>query len=342
MKMRIRWYWFLPLILICLFIVLVGPARLLSTTFSNIGWTAVMKTNVMETSVVQSQTASTAMNWFEAALRVNPHNRSAQRGLGFTLLQQGDEAAAVKSWQQTSNMGRELYYMGQQAQRVQRAQPSASDEAVNRSLKWYNLATQVDPSLRDPWFQLGQLYEQRGEWQAAEYAYRDGLKSTHGVRIESSDLLFWLARIVEKHHVPSDLMGAMALYDQALAEDAYGDPWVHAQTYYRRAEIFRGRGELEEAVEAYKTLIALNPKNYWGLFQLATLLQTLDRDLGYAEDLLWQAIDVDANHFAAYRQLGLLYQQMDQITDAKSMYEEALIRNPDDVVSREKLELIQQ
>jgi len=318
MKMRIRWYWFLPLILICLFIVLVGPARLLSTTFSNIGWTAVMKTNVMETSVVQSQTASTATNWFEAALRVNPHNRSAQRGLGFTLLQQGDEAAAVKSWQQTSNMGRELYYMGQQAQRVQRAQPSASDEAVNRSLKWYNLATQVDPSLRDPWFQLGQLYEQRGEWQAAEYAYRDGLK------------------------VPSDLMGAMALYDQALAEDAYGDPWVHAQTYYRRAEIFRGRGELEEAVEAYKTLIALNPKNYWGLFQLATLLQTLDRDLGYAEDLLWQAIDVDANHFAAYRQLGLLYQQMDQITDAKSMYEEALIRNPDDVVSREKLELIQQ
>lgn len=337
MRMRTVWRWSMPVVIICAFLLIAGPTRLLSIGISNVAWVGLVKARAE-----QKQTASMPVNWFERALRTDLGNRSARRGLGFAHLQKGRPTAAVVIWQQTDGMGRELYHMGRQAERVQRAQPVAGNEAADRSLEWYNLATQVDPLLRDPWFRVGQLHEQQERWSAAEQAYRSGLESTHGVHIGSSDLLFWLARIVEKHHTPPDLVGAMTFYDQALAEDAFGDPWVQAQTYYRRGEILLGRGQLQEAEQAYETLIALNPKSYWGVIQLAAVVQTLDGDPAYVEELLQQAIQLDAEQFVAYRQLGLLYQQVQRSADAKSMYEKALALNPDDVLSREQLQAIQE
>jgi len=334
--------WLLPIIFI-LSLFLFGPTRLLSRAYSNLGWVS-----LMQDSVDQKTSDSSAINWFDTALRANPQNRSAQRGLGFARLQQGDDVGAVDAWQLVDNMGQELYHIGRQAERArlqrqlenQKQDKAVGEKVTDRSVEWYNLSTQVDPNLRDAWYQIGRQFEQQQDWPAAEEAYLAGLDATNGLQIQRSDLLFWQARLIELYHTPRDLAGALATYDKAVTQDNFGDPWVRAQTHYRRGEILREQGRVDEASRAYERVVALRPKSYWALTNLAMLAQTEKGNIAAAKSYLSTAIEVNPKLHVAYRLLAQIYEQEGDLLRAKDLYQEALNRNEDDSIAREQIRLL--
>lgn len=294
---------------------------------------------------MRADDSTAAVEWFERALRANPQNRSAQRGLGFAYLQAEDHVAAVATWQQIADMERELLRLGQQELRVfspeQDRLAGVYQDATARSLAWYDLSIQVDSSLRDQWYYKGHLLAEQQAWDQAADAYRNGLERTEALQIQAGDLLFRLAETFEQRQ-PRDLDAAMQNYKKAIAQDSYGIPRLQAQAHYQRAEIFREWQEFDEATTAYERVIELRPKDYWTMTRLATLIYESDASITKAEPWLFRAIELDDAPPLAYRLLGQLYQQEERFADAKAMYEAALERRPDDAISLEQIELVKE
>lgn len=336
-------------VVLIVFLFTVGPDSILSSAAANLGWTTLMRDVAAETN---SLPTSPSAKWFQRALRINPHNRSARRGLGIALAQQGDERGAVAVLQTIDGMGRELYHMGQQADRSQiwwitnpelaPAELAQSDHAQRPDPRhtWYNLATQVDPTLRDVWYHLARIYEEEQRWTAANDAYKNGLFATESLEIQSSDMHFGMGRNLELHSAPPRVEEAMQHYEKAIADNAFGDPWVAVQTHFRRAQILIQWQRFDEAANELEYVIAQRPKSYWALTDLAALNHEQFNDDAEAETLLKRAIALSPTIHYAYRELGKLYQQQQHWADAKTMFETALQHSPTDAQAAELLQVV--
>jgi tetratricopeptide (TPR) repeat protein len=223
-----------------------------------------------------------------------------------------------------------IYYMGL-AYRDQ----GQLDQALDAFLR----ATQISPHYRDAWYALGRAYATRKEGQQALEVLRRGLDAQTG-RAGRSNLLYWMGHIQQYILTPRDIEGARAAYEQALALDDF--PIESAQkieAYHQSGVLFAMEKRWEAAVQEYQRALALSPQHYQAHLSLAQSLWQLDqREAAFVQ--VYEALVIDPNRKQAYRILGDIYAEDQNIAAATAMYERVLEIDPQDAPARARLEAL--
>lgn len=110
-----------------------------------------------------------AQSAYEALLRATPHSSEIVLRLGDVQLRRGAAESALATFEKIEDPV--LQPRALQGQGLALAALGRSDEAVTM----FTQAAAQDSSLWRSWSALGQIYDQRQEWQAAETAYRRAL-----------------------------------------------------------------------------------------------------------------------------------------------------------------------
>lgn len=257
-------------------------------------------------------------------------NKSASRALGFIYAVNGQEDRAVEMWQPGgSTLALELIDWGQRT--VQQQQPQ-------EAILWYERAARVDPQLGDPWFFLGQIYENEGNWSAASSAYQKGLESgKHFIRSGRSSLLLQLGQVEYEMQGPGQAQKVLEMYDLALKYDDFSNNWSRTQSQYRRGEMLSLLGRKEEAAASFAQVIEERPDDYWAYTKLGALTWELDQDASKAEAILLKALSIEDQNKFTYLNLGQLYLETQRFSEALEMYQKVLIIDPEDPAAREKV-----
>lgn len=121
--------------------------------------------------------------------------------------------------------------------------------------------------------------------------------------------------------------GASALRRALLADPGFAD------AHDLLGQCLEGLGRSEEALAAYRRAIAVreaaSSPSAWAHYHLGSLLHDLG-ELEAAATALAAAVDVDAGHVPAHRELGVVLLKTGQIDDSASVLETAAGLAPDD------------
>lgn len=222
-----------------------------------------------------------------ASLRGRPATSSIQRLLAVVERAQGKRPT-------TGVTAEELLWWGRQ-------QEQSGNHAA--ALYLYQWAMEVEPTLADGWYYLGNLSQIEEAWAAAAAHYRQALAIGHfsdptieaAAHYRLAELLLWQA----------------------------GDPAA--------------------AVPHYQATLTLTPADHWGRLRLGYALYWSTGDVAAAEREILMAIAhwPDEKYLQwPYFYLGELYQHADRLGEAATAYERVLALDPADERVRERLALL--
>ncbi|MCI0395835.1 MAG: tetratricopeptide repeat protein [Chloroflexi bacterium] len=262
-------------------------------------------------------------------------SESARRGLGFALVTQGRENDALLVWRSSSGMPAELMTWGFQAWKEGEYQEAAD---------WLERAAGAAPSLGDPWYYLGMLYEETGRPEQATEAYSQGRERLQLLAVGRSEFYFRLGQLAKQKGQSSNWLTsrdlftqAAAFYAQAISLNAFSEPSSEAITHFDLADVLNRLGRDREALAEYEWVLAHEPQNYWANVRLGLLVWELDGDSTKAETLLLRALAVEEDKKWAYQYLGQLYLATGRQAEAVEMYRHVLALDPRDVGAQESL-----
>ena len=87
-------------------------------------------------------------------------------------------------------------------------------------------------------------------------------------------------------------------------------------------------GRLDEAVDLYKQVLALDPQNKFAYYNLGVIHQTRGR-AGAAEDHYQQALDIDPDFVPALFNMAVLRTEADELEEAAELYQRVIEVSPD-------------
>ena len=116
--------------------------------------------------------------------------------------------------------------------------------------------------------------------------------------------------------------GAMTFVEQALKLEA-----SDAKTHYIAAMALTKLGASEQAIEAYNTVIKLNPDHGAAYNNLGTLLEA-SGDVDKAKDAYYKAIKINKKHVEAQNNLGSVLVEEGDIESAIKHFEAAIMERP--------------
>lgn len=260
----------------------------------------------------------------ERAAALNPDNNSIWRTMGYLLLEQGDEDAALAAWHNSAGIAAELFKYGVQAEK-------AGDDA--QALAWFQRTVAVAPDMVEAWLRIGTIYQQRGDLNGAATAFGTGLKAT----ANSSDLIYQLGQIHVYMGESSDWELVRAYAERAIAEDNFLFAPNRYQAHFLLGEALRNLGQEREALAEY-TIAADNlPQHYWSTFRRAELAWQVNKDAATAKRYYLAAIDIDPNTKWAYRQFALDLVDLGQPEEARRYFEKVLSIDPNDHIATQWL-----
>ena len=206
-------------------------------------------------------------------------------------------------------------------------------EAWGRAETAFRTGTQVWPTNRDLWYELGRVLAQQKRDEEAVEAFRQGVDAPEG-EVGASTLLLEICRASQR-------LGAweqsLAACEEALARDQFEAEWQRTATLYHHGVALKQLGNLEQAQEVLAEVIRRSPKHYWAYIQRGDALWRLGRQ-AEGETMLRQAIELRPNEKWAYRALAWFYARDGRREEAVALYRQVLEIDPNDKGAREMLE----
>ncbi len=112
----------------------------------------------------------------------------------------------------------------------------------------------------------------------------------------------------------------------------------HADLHYRLGLLLRNRGQIEDAIEAFRNAAAINPTYMKALIKLGLALGENGRE-EEAIEVLQRAVEIQPDYVDLHYQLGLLFAQRNQFEIAVEHYERAVEKHSDNVAFQANLAL---
>lgn len=262
------------------------------------------------------------------AARLYGGDSSASYALGLARVAQGREEAALSAWRLGGGVVDVITEWGDLTR--QWGQYEQAEE-------WYSRASRLDPDDRDLLYYWGLMQQRQGETEQAALRYQQGLTKPPAGKVGNSDLYLHLGQIAAQE-TPPDWRAALASYEQALANDDFGDVDGKAAAHYHAGVALRALGRTAEARAEFELAIASHPHHYWAYLELGRMAWEVDRNAEEAEARLRHALTIDGELKWAYRLLGRVYEETGHADDAAAMYEEVVERDPDDPVALKGLD----
>ncbi|WP_420645350.1 tetratricopeptide repeat protein [Candidatus Leptofilum sp.] len=271
---------------------------------------------------------------FRSAENINSQNRSLLRWLGFTLAALGHENDALNAWKSSSiQMYEELVFIGSQKR---------TSNQFQEALLWYDRAIHLYPSIADPWYYKGLTYEKLSLYDISISSFWTGLHQPRLLNIGKSNYYFRLGWTHSQKQGEPEWIEILNFYDKAISIDSFSDNWTLMQTHFAKGEILMRLNREPEAIEEFKFVVENDPTHYASRVQLGSLVWSLNKDAELAEQLYWEAIDINPGSKWGYRGLAILLQDTQKPDLAIQMYETVLMLDPQDVFASTQLTRLQQ
>ncbi|MBR8827329.1 MAG: tetratricopeptide repeat protein [Gomphosphaeria aponina SAG 52.96 = DSM 107014] len=253
-----------------------------------------------------------ALNVYHEALKLQADNEAAYRGLAQCQTQQGDYAAAIESYQKTIELNPQQPVWVFTSLGNLFFQQHEMDEALNA----YNQAIKLYPNAPEVYQQKGEFFEQNGELEQAIACYRRSL----AIKPQSylAEKLALLSQWQETQQQRPLILENLPIAIPKLPQEP------------NNADAFREKGDLEAAVESYRTELKLNPNLIEGYIGLGEVLV----ELGKLEEAIvcyQQGLEINPKSPEIYAHLGNAQQQLGKgyLQAAMESYEQAIALQPD-------------
>ncbi len=112
----------------------------------------------------------------------------------------------------------------------------------------------------------------------------------------------------------------------------------HADLHYRLGLLLRNRGQIEDAIDAFRAAVEINPSYMKALIKLGLSLAELD-NTDEAIEVLTRATELKPDYADLHYRLGLIFAQRHQFELAVEHYEQAVEGNPQNVAFQANLAL---
>ena len=255
---------------------------------------------------------------------------------GNALLVRGDEARKAKRYDEALRWYDRALKMDPRAEGAvfyRRGLVFKALEAWDRAETAFRTGTQVWPTNRDLWYELGRVLAQQKRDEEAVEAFLLGVDAPEG-EVGASTLLLEICRASQRLRAWEQ---SLAACEEALARDQFEAEWQRTATLYHHGVALKQLGNLEQAQEVLAEVIRRSPKHYWAYIQRGDALWRLGRQ-AEGETMLRQAIELRPNEKWAYRALAWFYARDGRREEAVALYRQVLEIDPNDKGAREMLE----
>ena len=99
-------------------------------------------------------------------------------------------------------------------------------------------------------------------------------------------------------------------------------------------------GKEKEATVIYRKMLKLDNKYYEANFQLGYIKQFIDKDLDSALYFYNAALDIEPRHIESNHNIGLIYEDKKDISNALLSYAKALKYNPEFELTKERVAVL--
>lgn len=210
-------------------------------------------------------------------------------------------------------------------------------EEWEAAVVYYQRAVALEAGNRDYWFQLGQAQEKLNDWEAALQAYREALNGA-GV-LGASDLYYFIGRLLHHHLSPPDYEQAWDAYEEALARDDFSVQWRKGNTHFQRGLLWMRDMRLEEAIAEFTLSLSFDPTHFWTNVSMANIYKRKGEP-EQAISFLETALNAHPSQPAAYFPLAELYLQTGDRQKAQDIVEKFSNQFPEDEEGLEKLKTL--
>lgn len=299
--------------LIFLLLLLTGRGRFVySQAWGNSGFVIL---NQASRQMEEGKQADKAVDAFQRAL-LEP-SWLLWRGQGFAFLLRGQGQAATAVWQNVPTMYGELLEWGDVA---------FEHKQYPQAVRWYQLATMLEPDTPQAWYQLGRSASRTDELDTAIVYYETALAKNYRYPSDIYCQLGWLYHWLRQ---PADLAKAQQLYEVGWKNGRFSTPDQAADCAFKQAELLLWLlNDPAGAVKQYNVTAALQPDNIQAQATAAFARYQADANLAAAEQQLHHLIEQNPQNVWPYWRLGDLYRLSQQFEKAETAYKQALQIEP--------------
>lgn len=292
-----------------------------------------------------TENAKQAEILFERSLARRTDNSAAYRGLGFAFAMQGHKNEALEIWRKTqSNAPFVLMFWGKQ---------SSKKEEYDTALKWYYWALELDETITEAWYQIGNIQHKKEEFTKALEAYRQAILLDEEESIaEGCHQIGKIQHELEQYEEAEDMyrkaisLGNMesiealglVFYEQKDFDEAkkiwqealINFPGHSESIKWQRDIIFTLMAEKkwESSLKKINMVLKEYPNDPGLFFQKGVSLYKFTGDAEQSITVLKQAITLDKDFSGAYNAIGDIMLQEERYIEAITWYSEAIARNP--------------
>jgi len=197
----------------------------------------------------------------------------------------------------------------------------------DNSFKYINQALKINPRYRDAYILKGSNYRILGNVKLAISSYETAVQQ---------DPSFYGGYLMLGALYESEKKSICIEYYTTAAQLQPSNPDVLYSLAYSK-QIF---GKEKEATLIYRKMLKLDNKYYEANFQMGYIKQFVDEDLDSALYFYNAALDIEPRHIESYHNIGLVYEDKKDISNALLSYAKVLKYNPDFELTKERVAVL--
>ena len=194
-----------------------------------------------------------------------------------------------------------------------------------------NRAYQIDPYLSEAYFLEGMIYRSDFYETGRQESWERAL-SSYQTAVEQNPKYYsaYIEMGVMNYEMGNDI--ALDYFNTALEiAPKSTEAWYNKGMFYQTKEAY------EEAKNCYRSILEIDSSNSQAYFNQGYIHLSFEEQYDSAIYFFDKAIEKDSSSFYAYNNLGLSYEKMGKIEQAKSAYRRAIEINADFKLAKDNL-----
>jgi len=195
------------------------------------------------------------------------------------------------------------------------------------AFKWLNKALRIDPKYRDAYVLKGSMYLRAGNYKFAKSSYETAIQQDNGFFLG-----YMILGGIYQHEQNSLCIEYFTTANQLEPNNV--------EACYSLAYAYENFNNVKEAKRFYRRMAKLDTASCVAYFHLASIQHFVDENLDSAMYWYGAALDLNPEHLESLHNLGLLYEDKNDRTNALSTYAKILKINPDYTLTKDRVKAL--
>jgi tetratricopeptide (TPR) repeat protein len=196
-----------------------------------------------------------------------------------------------------------------------------------KAFKYINQALRIDPKFRDAYLLKGSIYRNLGNFERAVSSYETAVQQDPDFTVG----YLWLGSLYEMKQDPI----CIEYYTTAYRLEPKNPDVIYSLAYAK--QMF---GKEKAATSLYRKMIRIDSTYFDAYFQIGYMKQFSEDDLDSAMFYYEKVMEIEPKHVETYHNVGLIYEERKDISNALLSYAKALKNNPDFELTKERVAIL--